>query len=99
MAWKNLDKTRKIRSSNSGLTIIAPKQNEEAVPVSCPVCRVFFSSNLDLASYRNSKCCSFCETKYAYLDRDSWMTGTRPSRKDIMRDLEERKLLKIKIKF
>jgi len=27
------------------------------------------------------------------------MSGTRPSRKDIIRDLEERKLLKIKIKF
>ena len=99
MTWKNLDKSRKIRSLSSGLTIIAPKQTEDGIPISCPVCRVFFSSNLDLRSYRNSSCCSFCETKYAYLDRESWDKGSRPSRKDITRDLEERKLLKIKIKF
>ena len=99
MTWKSLDKTRKVRRLKSGLTIIIPKKNEEAVPISCPVCNVFFSSNLDLRAYRNSTCCSYCETKYAYLDRPAWITGERPDRKVILKDLEKRKLLKIEIKF
>ena len=99
MTWKNLDKSRKVRTLKSGLTVIVPKNNEGAIPMSCPVCKVFFSSNLDLASYRNSLCCSYCETKYAYLDRDSWVQGSSPDRKVVLKDLENRKLLKIEIKF
>ena len=78
MTWKNLDKDRKVRQLKTGLTIIAPRKNEEAIPISCPVCKVFFSSNLDLRSYLNSECCRFCETEYALLDRQSWEKGDRP---------------------
>lgn len=99
MAWKNLDKDRKVRHLKSGLAIIVPKKNEDAVPISCPVCKVFFSSNLDLRAYLNSECCSFCETEYAFLDREAWLEGTRPDRKVILKDLERRKLLKFEIKF
>ena len=99
MAWKNLDSTRKFKNLKSGLTVIVPKKNEAAIPISCPVCNVFFSSNLDMHSYQNSKCCCYCETRYAYLDSESWESGVRPSRQVITKDLKERKLLKVDIIF
>ena len=99
MTWKKLDSARKYRTLNSGLTIIAPAKNDEAMPISCPVCGVFFSANLDMRSYQTRKCCCYCETKYAYADRDDWLKGKRPSRQDVTKDLKERKLLKIEIIF
>jgi hydrogenase maturation factor HypF (carbamoyltransferase family) len=99
MTWKKLDSARKYRTLNSGLTLIVPTKNDEAIPISCPVCNVFFSSNLDMRSYQNSECCCYCETKYAYEDRDGWLSGTRPARQDVTKDLKERKLLKVEIIF
>jgi|LWDU01.1.fsa_nt_gi hydrogenase maturation factor HypF (carbamoyltransferase family) len=99
MTWKKLDNDRKHRILSSGLTIIIPTKNDEVIPISCPVCNVFFSSNLDMRAYQNSQCCCYCETKYAYTDRDNWLDGHRPPRQDIIKDLKERKLLKIEIIF
>jgi len=95
MAWKNLDKNRKINVLSSGLTVIVPKKNDASIPVDCPVCRVFFSSNLDIAAYQNSKCCYSCETQFAYLDREAWLSGSRPDRQKVTKSLKARKLLKV----
>jgi hypothetical protein len=99
MRWKSLDKDRKYREMSDGLILIKPKKKTSVLPAHCPVCDVLFSSSLDLESYRNSECCSYCETKYAFIDRSSWLKGTRPTKDQLAADLKSRKLLGINIKF
>ena len=99
MYWKSLDKNRKVRELSDGIVLIKPKEKVSFIPASCPVCDVLFSSNLDLESYRNSKCCSFCEIKYAFIDRDSWIAGNRPSKKVVDEDVKNRKLFNLNDKF
>ena len=99
MYWKTLDKDRKYRVTSEGVTIIKPKKKIRALPAQCPVCDVLFCSSLDLESYSNSKCCAYCETKYAYLDREAWLRGDRPPRETIEKDLRSRKMSIIDLKF
>ena len=99
MTWKNLDKDRKYRETADGLVLIKPKKKIAVLPAHCPVCDVMFTSNLDLESYRNSKCCSYCETKYAFVNRVEWLEGIRPSKDQIAADIKSRKLLGLDIKF
>ncbi len=99
MAWKTLDKNRKFRELSDGIVLIKPKEKIDFIPASCPVCDVLFSSNLDLESYRNSMCCSHCETKYAFIDREKWLAGDRPPKKVIDEETKNRKLFDLNDKF
>lgn len=99
MRWKNLDKDRKYRETSDGLIFIKPKSKIDFLPAHCPVCDVLFSSSLDLESYRHSQCCSYCETKYAFIDRLDWLRGSRPTKEQVNADLKSRKLLGLNIKF
>jgi hypothetical protein len=99
MRWKSLDKDRKYRETSDGLMLIKPKSKIDILPAHCPVCDVLFSSSLDLESYRNSQCCSYCETKYAFIDRLDWLRGARPTKEKVNADLKSRKLLGLNIKF
>ena len=99
MQWKSLDKDRKYRINSDGLTIIKPKKKIMILPAECPVCDVMFNSTLDLESYNNSKCCSNCEVNYAYLDRDTWLSGARPPKDVVEKDLQNRKISIADLKF
>ncbi|MDB4337711.1 hypothetical protein OAA09_01695 [bacterium] len=99
MNWKSLDKNRKFRKVDDGIILIKPKQKISFIPASCPVCDVLFSSNLDLESYRNSNCCSYCETKYAFINREAWLEGVRPTKKEVDQDFKNRKLFVLNDKF
>lgn len=99
MYWKTLDKDRKYRTTSEGVTIIKPKKKIRILPAQCPVCDVLFSSSLDLEAYSNSECCAYCETNYAYVDRESWLKGERPSREIVEKDLRSRKMSTIDLKF
>ena len=99
MHWKSLDTNRKFRELSDGIILIKPKSKIQFIPASCPVCDILFSSNLDLESYRNSSCCSYCETNYAFIDRKAWLQGERPDKKKIEADTKNRKLFDLNDKF
>lgn len=44
----------------------------------CPVCNMAFNSVKDIITYRNHQCCSACDVKYRYPNREKWENGWRP---------------------
>lgn len=66
---------------------IIKDENYQKVPLSCDVCdtmlRVF-----DIMNYKKYECCDNCSLMIAHPNKEKWLNGWRPSRKEIDRVVE-----------
>ena len=58
--------------------IIIVPENYKPEPKDCPVCKMAFSHVEDIISYRKYSCCSNCDIKFRYPNREKWENGWRP---------------------
>ena len=58
--------------------IIIVPENYKPEPKDCPVCKMAFSHVGDVINYRKYSCCTTCDIKYRYPNREKWENGWRP---------------------
>ena len=59
-------------------TIVVVPKDYTPEPKDCPVCHLAFNSVKDIITYRTHSCCSTCDVKYRYPNREKWENGWRP---------------------
>tara|TARA_B100000287_G_C20204235_1_gene611347 strand:+ start:174 stop:368 length:195 start_codon:yes stop_codon:yes gene_type:complete len=61
----------------SSIIVIVPGDYQPE-PKDCPICKKAFSTVEDVINYRNHGCCSHCDDKYRFPNREKWEKGWRP---------------------
>ena len=61
---------------NNIIVIVPPDYKPEAKD--CPVCGMAFSGMHDIVNFRKWGCCSTCDDKYRYPNKEKWENGWRP---------------------
>ena len=87
--WKQLSTGKKIKELKS-YSIIVSEECPNRIPLECPVCGMLMSSFEDTISYQNNQCCSSCELQWVFQNQEKWLTGWRPSQKEIKKYINER---------
>lgn len=91
MEWKPYPKDRRFAEHPTGFVIIRPlDDDEQPVPLSCPVCEALMRSRDDEASYGEFQCCNRCALAWAHARRKEWKEGWRPSPEQVERLESER---------
>ena len=88
--WEDYPNHRLIKKHELGFYIIKPKDDEEVMPISCPVCSALMKTSDDEAAFNRHKCCAFCALKWADARSESWALGWRPTREEIEIAVSER---------
>lgn len=52
-------------------------------PIDCPLCLCVVIDELDTTAIMRTGCCFDCETEVADPNREKWLTGWRPSKKQL----------------
>ena len=71
-------------------TIIIDENNKQHIPLFCDVCELPMIFGKDDLSYLEFNCCYYCSTTSAYLDKESWQSGNRPTNEEINKEKEIR---------
>jgi|6_EtaG_2_1085325.scaffolds.fasta_scaffold472140_1 hypothetical protein len=75
----------------SGFTSIRPIEDNDKIPLFCPICAECMTSGYDDSYYRNYTCCYECATIWAEPDRERWKLGYRPDHSEIENELKIRR--------
>lgn len=73
--------TARIREMRQGKIVVIEPENEETVPLFCPLCEFPMKSIEDYISYGTSKTCSRCEMRWSSCKFGKWEDGWRPDSK------------------
>tara|TARA_Y100001970_G_C13834916_1_gene651618 strand:+ start:362 stop:679 length:318 start_codon:yes stop_codon:yes gene_type:complete len=79
----------------SGFLVIKPQDHSPTIPAFCPVCEFTMNNNEDDRSFIDFGCCSNCENKWVQPNRKKWISGWRPSKKNIKKYQKERNSMPI----
>jgi len=69
---------------------ILQDENYHKVPLECPVC-YFMMKRTDIFDYQKNQCCSFCSMMLVQPNKEKWKKGWRPSKKEIIKVIKNRK--------
>jgi hypothetical protein len=58
-------------------------EDDLRIPIFCPICRFVMRYSEDSDAYQMFGCCIDCEMKFAQPNRDKWIEGWRPNKKDV----------------
>ena len=61
----------------NNIVIIVPK-GYKPDPKDCPICRLAFSTLEDVINHKKYGCCTTCDVKYRYPNREKGENGWRP---------------------
>ena len=86
--WNELPNGRKIKDLKR-FSIIVPAEETNRVPLECPVCHYLMATLEDTISFQHYACCSACETRWAYPNKDRWQSGWRPPKELIKKEICE----------
>jgi hypothetical protein len=64
---------------------ITPAKLDDYMPLACPVCDTLMCLD-DAHTWEEFSCCSQCANAWAYLRKEEWKTGWRPS-PDVIKDV------------
>jgi hypothetical protein len=82
-----------MSNTYSKKTYIIKGEGNDPIPHDCPVCGLSLRDLSDTISYESWKCCSDCQDRFVYLDKDGWKMGKRPTEEEIddfRKDLRDR---------
>jgi hypothetical protein len=100
MSWSPYPKDRKILQKD-GYSIVVPAsfEHQKVMPIFCDVCEFRFNHIDDEENFKRFGCCSSCADQWAYSNKEKWLTGWRPSGKQISEHVEKRKFSNQNIRF
>jgi hypothetical protein len=75
--------------------IIKPFEPTQIVPLSCSLCESLYRTRDDELAHHEFGACYPCAMKWAHPNRKRWAEGFRPSKEDIIIDVESRTPLRV----
>ncbi len=87
--WYEISQDRMCSEHNKGFKVIKPKDSF-IVPILCPVCNMSMFSHSDIQIYKEYECCESCRIRWVDLNKEKWLTGWRPSKKQIKKEKTKR---------
>ena len=58
--------------------IVVVPEDYKPEPKDCPICKQAFAHKQDVINYRTHGCCTRCEIKHRYPNKEKWEEGWRP---------------------
>lgn len=88
--WRPYLKDRKIQDSPEGFVVIVPIDDEQVVPMGCPICEYLLRSRDDETAYVEFSCCHRCALVWAHPRRVAWKDGWRPTDEQVKAEVASR---------
>jgi len=90
---------KKITKFDEGFVLIQD-EIEDDIPLACPVCEYFISTDQDVFYYAQNKCCFECSVKWAEgSNRKKWKNGWRPTAEIVNKEKKLRRKLVTPLRF
>jgi len=90
--------SKKITRFEEGFVLIQDDTQDD-IPLTCPVCEYFISTDQDVFYYTQHKCCFECAITWAEGSREEWKNGWRPDPEIIDKEKKLRRKLVTPIRF
>jgi hypothetical protein len=87
------------RHQKGGFIVFKNAEDDNFVPIECPICKFFMRNSSDAFYYRKYTACFECSLKWAEPNREKWSAGWRPLKKDIKDEVAVRTKIIPKITF
>jgi hypothetical protein len=70
--------SKSVKFTDKDVVILIP-ENWKKTPLDCPVCKTAFRNLEDVINWEKHGCCTACDLKFRYPNKEKWKLGWRPN--------------------